>query len=181
MNVANLLTRLEAEGVNVSLNLKLKADIKPSDETLNLIRENRILLLTHLSKARALQSLALTDLLEWIRADYGLCIKHPGGFDPISSSIYNARPEQIMGAVALYPWGIVHDTESYLLMSWGDVPSVQFAGLRDLETGGLVLQPEAAFDELPSSSNKSPSGAQKSDLMNDSRTQIEMTAPEAVA
>lgn len=41
MTPADLLARLEAEGVDVSLNLKVTADSKPSDETLELLRCHR--------------------------------------------------------------------------------------------------------------------------------------------
>ncbi len=49
MNAADLLKTLEAEGVGVSLNLKLEADTKPSDDTRALIRDNRDALLEHLA------------------------------------------------------------------------------------------------------------------------------------
>ena len=48
MTPTELLKRLEAEGVGVSLNLKLEADTKPSDDTRALIRDNRDALLEHL-------------------------------------------------------------------------------------------------------------------------------------
>lgn len=57
MNTADLLSRLEAEGITVSLNLKLDAAAQPSTETLDLIRDNRTSLLTHLAKARAFPGL----------------------------------------------------------------------------------------------------------------------------
>ncbi len=39
MNPADLFKTLEAEGVGVSLNLKLEADSKPSDETENTVQD----------------------------------------------------------------------------------------------------------------------------------------------
>ncbi len=52
MTPTDLLRHLEAEGFEVSLNLKLTADEKPSDETRALIRDNRDALLEHLARER---------------------------------------------------------------------------------------------------------------------------------
>ena len=49
MNPADLLNRLEAEGIGAALNLKVTADRKPSDETRALIQENRDTLLEYLA------------------------------------------------------------------------------------------------------------------------------------
>ncbi len=128
MNTADLLNRLEAEGVSVSLNLKLKADAQPPVETLDLIKENRDDLITLLTLRH------VTD------SDYHLNITTSTG-----KAYVMAKPHHIKEAVALYPWGVVSDSENRLITKWGDVPEGKLLGLRDLEMGEqLTPEQEAA-------------------------------------
>ena len=163
MTPTDLLDRLGAEGVGVSLNLKLEADEKPSDETLDLIRENRDALLEHLAvevyglrngtheshlqdganyqRASNFQRVGslhlygdlLHSLMVWIAQHQELRLERPG------ATVRNARPEHIRDAVKLYPWGVVYDSERRVLVTWGDVPRVTLLGLRDLETDELLI------------------------------------------
>ncbi len=124
MNTADLLNRLEAEGITVFLNLKLSAGVKPADEMLNLIEENSADLIT------------LLALRHVSSVDYYLTIATSSG------KVYvMAKPNHIKEAVELYPWGVVSDSEKRLITRWGDVPERKLLGLRDLVTG------EAVFDE----------------------------------
>ncbi len=59
MNTAELLNRLELEGIGVSLNLKLEADAEPAPETLALIRDHKAELVDALAAAAAV------PLLPW--------------------------------------------------------------------------------------------------------------------
>jgi hypothetical protein len=123
MTPTELLKRLEAESVGVSLNLKLEADDKPSDETLNLIRDHRDDLITLLA-SRHLSG-----------ADYYLKITTSSG-----KAYVMVKPHHLKEAVELYPWGVVFDSEDRLITSWGDVPGRALAGLGKLEPD--VTQPE---------------------------------------
>jgi hypothetical protein len=158
MNAIDLLTRLEAEGVSVSLNLKVDADVKPSDETWNLITENRYALLAHLrdsdqptpllnkgvgekpsdNKGYRLPPILLHNLMSWVAKYHELRLEHPSGI------ILNAQPHHVVEASEAYPWGITYDPERYLLMSWGDVPTYALMGKRDLETGELLIAEQVA-------------------------------------
>jgi hypothetical protein len=158
MNAIDLLTQLEAEGVSVSLNLKVDADVKPSDETWNLITENRYALLAHLrdsdqplplfnkgsgekptdNPCYRLPPTLLHNLMLWVAKYHELRLEHPNGV------ILNAQPHHVIEASAAYPWGVVYDPERYLLMSWGDVPRVTLLGLRDLETSELLIPERVA-------------------------------------
>ncbi len=123
MSPADLLKTLEAEGVGVSLNLKLEADTKPSDDTRALIREHRDDLITLLA-SRHLSG-----------ADYYLKITTSSG-----KAYVMAKPHHLKEAVGLYPWGVVFDSEDRLITSWGDVPGSALAGLGKLEPD--VTRPE---------------------------------------
>lgn len=166
MTPAELLDHLEAEGFEVSLNLKVTAAKKPTDETPVLIRENRDALLEHLAREvcglrngtheshlqdganyaharnfRNSGSLHLhgdlfLNLMVWAAQHQELHLEHP------SAAVLNARPEHVRDAVKLYPWGVVYDSDRRVLVTWGDVPRVTLLGLRDLETGELLI-PEA--------------------------------------
>lgn len=118
MTPPELLKRLEAEGVVVSLNLKLDADEKPSDETLALIQENRADLIT------------LLALRHISSSDYYLKIATSSG-----KAYVMAKPHHIREAVELYPWGVVSDSKNRLITTWGDVAAHKLQGLRDLATG----------------------------------------------
>jgi hypothetical protein len=78
------------------------------------------------------------SLLLWVAKYHELRISHPNGV------ILNAQPKHVIQASEAYPWGIVYDPERYLLMSWGDVPKVTLLGLRDLETGELLIAEQVA-------------------------------------
>ncbi len=75
----------------------------------------------------------LHNLMLWVAKYHELRLEHPNGV------ILNAQPHHVIEASAAYPWGVVYDPERYLLMSWGDVPKVTLLGLRDLETGELLI------------------------------------------
>lgn len=166
MTPTDLLRHLEAEGFEVSLNLKLTADEKPSDETRALIRDNRDALLEHLAcelcgcsnvpVVKHLENAAnythgynfqnsgtlqlygdlLLNLMVWAAQHQELRLEHPGAV------VLNARAEHIREAVEAHPWGVVYDCERRVLVSWGDVPTYALMGKRDLETGELLI-PEA--------------------------------------
>lgn len=125
MTPADLLNRLEAEGVGVALNLKVTADQKPNGDTRALIREHRDDLIT------------LLALRHISGSDYHLKITTSSG-----KAYVMAKPHHIKEAVELYPWGVVSDSDNRLITVWGDVPRVKLLGLCDLKTG-KPLVPEA--------------------------------------
>ncbi len=128
MTPADLLKTLEAEGVGVSLNLKLEADTKPSDDTRALIREHRDDLITLLAMRHISGS------------DYHLNISTSSG-----KTYVMAKPHHLDEAVSLYPWGVVFDSKDRLITSWGDVPTSALLGKRDLAKGEpLAREMEAA-------------------------------------
>lgn len=83
-----------------------------------------------------LPPILLHNLMAWVAKFHELRVQHPNGL------ILNAQPHHVIEASEAYPWGVVYDLERYLLTSWGDVPKVTLLGLRDLETGELLI-PEA--------------------------------------
>jgi hypothetical protein len=86
-----------------------------------------------------LPPILLHNLMLWVAQYHELRLEHPNGV------ILNAQPEHVIEASEAYPWGVVYDSERYLLLSWGDVPKVTLLGLRDLETGELLIpEPVAA-------------------------------------
>ena len=116
MNPTDLLNRLEAEGVGASLNLKVSADAKPSDETRALIRDNRDDLIT------------LLALRHISGSDYYLSIKTSSG-----KSYVMAKPHHLDEAVSLYPWGVVYDSKNRLITTWGDMPASAVANKQGLK------------------------------------------------
>lgn len=116
MTLAELLRRLEAEGVGVTLSLDLEADAEPKAETLDLIREHRDDLLTLLA-SRHLSG-----------GDYYLTIHTSSG-----KRYVMAKPHHLEEAVRLYPWGVLSDSKDRLITSWGDVPGSALEGLGRLE------------------------------------------------
>ncbi len=123
MTADDLLKTLEAEGVGVSLNLKVSADAKPSDDTRALIRNNRDALLEHLARTRYpvagglhLYGDLLHSLMVWVARYYEFRLEHPGGIN------LDAKPDHVTGALTRYPWGVVYTAERYVLLAWGDVP-----------------------------------------------------------
>jgi hypothetical protein len=144
MTPTDLLKTLEAEGVGVSLNLKLEADTKPSDDTRALIRGNRDALLEHLiaqangtrvSHFQRVGSLhlygdLLHSLMVWVARYYELRLEHPGGIT------LDAKPDHVTGALTRYPWGVLYTAECHVLLAWGDVP-------RHALTDKTELQPTA--------------------------------------
>lgn len=157
MNPLELFTRLEAEGVSVSLNLKVDADVKPSDETWNLITENRYALLEYLRDGESaplfnkgadkkptdkpcyrLPAVLLHNLMLWVAKYHELRLEHPNGI------ILNAQPRHVIEASEAYPWGVVYDPERYLLLSWGDVPESALREKRNLEAGELLIAEQVA-------------------------------------
>ncbi len=143
MNTADLLNRLEGEGVSVSLNLKLEADAQPSAETLNLIKENRDDLLKTLAFRQGLHIPApmLESLLTWTRMYHELSIQHPDGLT------LDATPEHVRDALAQHTWGVVYITDEggrWLILSWGAVPTHALMELNDLETEKPIIADQVA-------------------------------------
>lgn len=147
MTLEEMLDRLEAEGVGVSLSLKVSADKKPSDETRALIQTNRDALLEHLARElvgtpNGLASAGLTlhgdllhSLMVWTGQYSELRLEHRGGL------ILLAKPEHIADALERYPWGVVYDQTKAVLVTWGDVPRYALMDKRDLKTEKW-LEPE---------------------------------------
>lgn len=82
-----------------------------------------------------LPAILLQNLMVWTSGHHELRVTYPGGV------ILNAQPHHVRDAVERHPWGVVYDSERYLLMSWGDVPTYEVQSLRDLERDEL-LAPE---------------------------------------
>jgi len=144
---ADLLKTLEAEGVSLSLNLKVSAAAKPSDATRALVRDNRDTLLEYLTRERCpvpatqsgltLYGDLLLNLMVWAGQYQELRLEHPNGV------ILNARPEHI--SPELHPWGVVYDCERRVLVSWGDVPTSALRGKHDLTTGEPMIRDSEAL------------------------------------
>ena len=157
MNPTDLLKSLGAEGVGVSLSLKLEADAKPSDDARALIRDNRDALLeylageligsnttrvTHLQHAATLPTPEKTsvilhgdllkNLMVWLHRYHELRLEHPGGL------IRNARPEHAAHHLTASAWAVLYDETHTILATAGDVPRHALTGKTELET----IQPE---------------------------------------
>ena len=129
MNATDLLDRLEAEGVSVSLNLKVSADARPSDETRALIRDNRDALREYLAgefagTVKRLQSPGLTlygdllhSLMVWVHRYHELSVEHPGGVIP------DASPEQAAHHLQTSGWAVLYDETKTILATAGNVPA----------------------------------------------------------
>lgn len=157
LNPTDLLTRLEAEGVNASLNLKLEANTKPSDDTRALIRDNRDALLEHLAaelvrnvthglqtqdgskrqrvadsptsqqKGVTLYGVLLLNLMVWIARYHELNVEHPNGVT------LNAKPEQVAQHLTCSVWCVLYDETKTVLASAGNVPARALKGKTALE------------------------------------------------
>ena len=133
MTPRDLLDRLDAEGVSLSLKLRVEGDTQPSPETVELLEAHRATLLAYLAREHAtggvhLPGLLLHNLMLWTARHHELRITFPDGF------ILNAQPHHVTEAVQAHPWGVVYDPDRYLLMSWGNVPAEELQGLRELDT-----------------------------------------------
>lgn len=120
MNPADILKQLESEGAQLELSLR-GSNLTPEHRAL--IRDNRDDLIT------------LLTLRHISGSDYYLNITTSSG-----KAYVMAKPHHIKEAVALYPWGVVFDSEDRLITSWGDVPGSALAGLGKLEPE--VTRPE---------------------------------------
>lgn len=143
MTPHELVQRLEAEGVSVSLNLKVKAERQPLPETVALLEQYRDELLEYLVKTSApgglhLPAILLENLMVWTARYHELRIQHPDGLT------LNAKPEHIRDAVKLHPWGVVYSRERYQLLRWGAVPGYALQDLRDLETDEPLVPEQVA-------------------------------------
>lgn len=150
MTPADLLARLEAEGVGVTLNLKVTAAEKPSDETLNLIRENRDALMAHLAAefigtAVQPQSTGLTlhgDLLHslcvWIHRYHELRLERPGGV------IRNAKPEHAAHHLTHAEWCTLYDETHTILATTGNVPRHALVDKNELQSTQAVQAAQGA-------------------------------------
>ncbi len=154
MTASDLLKTLEAEGVGVSLNLKLEADAKPSDDTLTLIREHRDALLEHLiaganykhanNLSRRRDNLPMSanfqraanlhlygdllhSLMAWVARHYELRLEHPGGV------ILNAKPEQAVQHLTCSAWALLYDETQTILATAGNVPHHVLADKTELQ------------------------------------------------
>ena len=150
MTTAEVLERLKADGVGVTLAVDLEATSEPNPETLQLIRDNRDVLLEYLAREcvgtpNASQSDGLTlygDLLHslcvWVHRYHELRLEHPGGV------ILGARPEHITAALT-ERWGVVYTAERHALITWGSVPRGPLMEKCDLLTNEpLVPETRAA-------------------------------------
>ena len=113
MTPAEVLEHLVTEGVGVVLSVRLEANIKPSDETVRLIREHRDDLLTLLAH-RHLSG-----------KDYYLKIATSS-----DKAYIMAKPHHLDEAVRLDPWGVLSDSKGRLITSWGDVPGNALEGMK---------------------------------------------------
>lgn len=143
MSAATLLKKLRAEGISVSLNLKVEATSAPSDEALNLIKDNRDALLNHLAGQAApglvLHGDILLNLLRWLHKFYELRLEHPDGLT------LNATPEIALKLLERHEWAVLYDAERFVLLTNGDVPMSALIGKRDLTNdAALVAESEAA-------------------------------------
>lgn len=121
MDVSAVIEALEAGRISLELSVRAKGEL--TEEHRALIRENRNDLIT------------LLALRHISGADYYLKIA------TADKAYVMAKPHHIREAVALYPWGVVSDSENRLITTWGDVPARELQKLRDLETLTL-LAPE---------------------------------------
>lgn len=150
MTPAELLAHLKGEGLELSLNLKVTTESKPSDETLSLVREHRDTLLVHIARELigapdSLESTGLTlhgdllhSLMVWARGWSELRLEYPGGV------MLNAKPEHLTDAFNRYPWGVIYNQAKAVLVSWGDVPRCSLIGKRNLKTGALLVSEQVA-------------------------------------
>ena len=80
-----------------------------------------------------LPAVLLENLMAWVAKYHELRVEHPTGL------ILNAQPHHVLGAHKQHGWGVVYNPERHLLLSWGDVPEAALVGLRDLDTGELLI------------------------------------------
>ena len=140
MTPTDLLGRLEAEGVSVSLNLKVTADKKPGDDTRARIRDNRDALLEYLAREcvgapNASQSPGLTlygdllhSLMVWVHRYHELRLEHPGGVIP------DASPEQAAHHLTASTWAVLYDETKTILVTSGTVPARVLKDKTELQT-----------------------------------------------
>lgn len=140
MTPADVMKRLEAEGFEASLNLKVKGEATPSEGLSALIRKHRDPLLEHLAREFGggpnvprpahlqFHGDLLHSLMVWTARYYELRLEHPGGV------ILNAKPEHVGDALNAHPWGVVCDQTKAVLVTWGDVPRYALMDKRDLKT-----------------------------------------------
>ncbi len=161
MTPTDLLKTLEAEGVGVSLNLKLEADTKPSDDTRALIRDNRDALLEHLiaqAKRTHVSDVGTMSTRVDIVPVPEQLFRSSGSLHLYGDLLHSlmvwvaryyelrlehpgginldAKPDHVTGALTRYPWGVVYTAECHVLLAWGDVP-------RHALTDKTELQPTA--------------------------------------
>jgi hypothetical protein len=137
MTPREVLSRLETEGVSVSLSLKVKADAKPSDEAVALVMQHKGALLEHLARERGGLDLApvlIHSLLVWIARYHPLNVTTPQGTQ------LDATPEQALDALQASAWCVIADGEGYRLISRGNVPPEVRAALRELDSGSCPAQ-----------------------------------------
>lgn len=145
MTPTELLNRLEAEGIVLSLNLKLEAVERPSEETRTLVRENRDALLEHLARTRYpvgsglhLYGDLLHSLMRWVGCHYELRLEHPGGV------ILNAKPEQAAQHLAHSAWAVLYDETKTILATSGNVPRWALTGKTELQPTATAQAPVTA-------------------------------------
>ena len=149
MTVTEVLDRLKADGVGLTLALDLEATTEPNPETLRLIREHRDSLLEYLARALAgtsqtekLTGLTLYgDLLHslcvWIGRYHELRLEHPGGVT------LNAKPEHAAHHLTASTWAVLYDETKTILAIAGNVPRHALTGKTELEP----TQPEPVTAE----------------------------------
>ena len=163
MNPADLLTRLEVEGVSVSLNLKVSADEKPSDETRTLIRDNRDALLEYLA-GELVNVRSEAHLPDTPDATHGSNFQHAGSLptsEKIGVTLYgdllhslmvwvhryhelnlehpcgivpDARPEHAAHHLQTSAWCVLYDETKTILATAGNVPRHALGEKPELQT-----------------------------------------------
>lgn len=138
MTPAELLIRLKAESVGVSLSLDLEADTKPSDKVLDLIREHRDALLEHLA-------CELTNTTRGAVIDDGPNVRGEAHLEAGA----NYAHERSFWSTRSLPRGAsleLHGDLLHNLMVWAG----QYSELRLERPGGMVLnaKPEHLTDAL---------------------------------
>jgi hypothetical protein len=132
MTAAEVLKQLEAQGVQASLNLKLKAEAKPSDETLSLITANREALITHLAKQRGLILYGdlLASLMVWTSQHHTM---NCAFYKDREGVAFNATADFIADKLQSSAWAVVSDKQGVTLATVGNVPAHVFQGKTFLE------------------------------------------------
>jgi hypothetical protein len=137
MTPRDLLARAAAEGVTVTLKLRLDGN-RPTPETLELLTAHKDALLDYLAAARVggldLPPVLAHSLLVWIARYHPLHVTTPQGTQ------LDATPEQALDALQASAWCVIADGEGYRLISRGNVPAEVRTTLAELDTSSMFAQ-----------------------------------------